>query len=246
MRRVLFDPMNLPGGFSPADIPANDLANIATLYRKRSEISGKEVWNKDGPWVAQVDDYSKAAPVPRAGPAYVIGTNGTLFGPQGNCRLSADGLGRIMLMLLNQGKHDNKQILKSDTVKQLLSVQWRYRDNSEASKANGESTFGGASRLFNAWGLGAQHFTDTSSTDATGKGSGDRLAKRGGFTAFGHLGDAWGLTSAMVFNPESRDGMVYLIGGPGVNPDGNKGQYSGMYRHEEQILDALYEGAVRG
>jgi hypothetical protein len=38
--------------------------------------------------------------------------------------------------------------------------------------------------------------------------------------------------------------MIYLIGGHGVDPETTPGEYSGMYRHEEKILDALYILAV--
>ncbi len=250
MRRLVLDPMGLPGGFHPADLSAPDLANLATLYRKRTEVNGKEVWNTSGPWVPQVDDHSKQPPLPRAGPDYKIGTNGTLFGPQGNCRMSAAGLAEIMFMLMDEGRHRGKVILKPASVAEMLREQWRHNGKGEKYSAgsngdtngetNGEADFGSAIRLMNAWGLGNQHFLDI-----TGAGNGDRLARQGGFRAFGHLGDAWGLTSAMVFNPFSRDGMIFMTGGPGFNPDTTRGEYSGMYRHEEKILDALYTAAVQ-
>ncbi|MBC7621997.1 MAG: serine hydrolase [Aeromicrobium sp.] len=245
MRRLILDPMALPGGFHPADLSDADLANVATLYRKRTEVNGKEVWNPGGPWIPQVDDHSKQRPSPRALPDYKIGSNGTLFGPQGNCRLSAAGLAEIMFMLMNEGLHRGKPILKPATVAEMLREQWHHNGKGDKvlrgsnGDPNGEADFGSARRLMNAWGLGNQHFLDI-----TGEANGDRLVQAGGFRAYGHLGDAWGLTSAMVFNPFSRDGMIYLIGGPGFDPETNRGDYSGLYRHEEKILDALYTLAV--
>lgn len=241
MKRIVLDPLGLKGGFHPADLSAADLANVAMLYRKRSVVDGKEVWNATGPWVAQVDDYSKEPPQPRALPDYVIGSNGTLFGPQGNCRLSAEGLAVVMQMFLNRGMHLGKRFLKTQTVDEMLKTQWQVN----TSVRNGESTYSGGKRLFNAWGLGVQKFMDISIADDGKGGGGDRLVEAGGFTAIGHLGDAWGLTSAMVFNPKTKHGMIYLIGGPGFNPDTNLGKYSAMYRHEEQILNALYVHAIR-
>lgn len=248
MKRLVLTPMKLKGGFHPADLSRADLADVATLYRKRSEINGKEVWNANGPWVPQVDDHSKIPPQPRALPDYVPGTNGTLFGPQGNCRLSAAGLGRVMLMLMDEGMLEGKRILKAETVREMLRTQWQHsglagRGNASRQASNGdpngESGFGGQTRLFNAWGLGMQQFLDVTQTEG-----GDRLVAQGGYRAFGHLGNAWGLTAAMVFNPWSRDGMIFLIGGPAFNPETYFGEYSGMYRHEEKILDALYTMAV--
>ena len=238
MRRLLLDPMALPGGFHPADFSATDLQNTATLYRKRSTISGKEIWNSAGPWVAQVDDYRNERAIPRANPNYVIGTNGTLFGPQGNCRLTAKGLAAIMLMLMNNGTHNGKLILQPASVETLLARSWQH-NGLEGAASNGAAGYGGGKNVFNAWGLGNQHFVDK-----TGSNAGDRLAARGGFTAVGHLGDAWGLTSAMVFDRKSKNGMIFLIGGVSFNPDTNPGKYSALYRHEEQILDAIYEHGV--
>ena len=238
MKRVVFDPLGIRGGFNPADMAATDLANLAALYRKRAVVNGKEIWNPRGPWIAQVDDYSQAAPVPRAGPNYVIGSNGTLFGPQGACRLSAADLGRVMLMLMNEGSYEGTRVLSAESVREMFREQWRA--DADGSGKNGDVNSGGGKRLMNAWGLGNQHFLDIS-----GVALGDRLVDGGGFKAVGHLGDAWGLTSAMVFDPKSKNGMIFLSGGPGFDPETTPGNYSAFHRYEERILSALYEGALR-
>ena len=238
MRRVLFDPLGIRGGFNPAEMSAAEVAKIATLYRKRTEVNGKEIWNPNGPWIAQVDDYSKAAPVPRAGPSYVIGSNGTLFGPQGACRLSADDLGRVMLLLMNEGLHDGKRVLSAASVREMLREQWRAEGNGLGK--NGDVNSGGGKQLMNAWGLGNQHFLDVS-----GVALGDRLVEGGGFKAVGHLGDAWGLTSAMVFDPKTKSGMIFLSGGTGFDPETTPGKYSAFHRYEERILTALYSRVLR-
>ncbi len=241
MQRLIFEPMQLHGGFNPADFPAADIADIATLYRKRTEVDGKEIWNTSGPWVAQVDDYSREAPQPRALSDYVIGTNGTLFGPQGSCRLSAEGLAQIMFMLMNHGRHGGKQILAKKTVALMLAEQWRHNRQS-GTKSNGDTYKG----EFQSWGLGTQIFRDIQELDkATGVPRGDRLVEGGGVTGVGHFGDAWGLTSAIVFNPKTRDGMILLSGGPGFNPEAVKSQYSSMFRYEERILTALDRYAIK-
>ena len=236
MRRVLFAPLGIRGGFNPAEMNAADVANIATLYRKRTEVNNKEVWQPNGPWLAQVDDYSSAVPVPRAGSNYVVGTNGTLFGPQGACRLSAADLGKVMLMLMNEGSFEGKRVLSAASVREMLRVQWR----ADIAGKNGDVNSGGGKQMMNAWGLGNQHFLDL-----TGLGRGDRLVQTGGLIGVGHLGDAWGLRSAFVFDPKSKSGMIFLSGGPGFHPATTPGKYSAFYRYEEQILSALYERALR-
>jgi hypothetical protein len=53
------EPLGLQAGYNPAELPPAALANLATLYRKRTVDT--EVWDADGPWIAQVDDYSAKA-----------------------------------------------------------------------------------------------------------------------------------------------------------------------------------------
>jgi CubicO group peptidase (beta-lactamase class C family) len=247
MMRLVFAPLNIEGGYHPADFSAAQLANLATLYRKRTEVNGKEVWNSAEPWVPQVDDYSKSKPVPRADASYAIGTNGTAFSPQGGARLSVRELGTVMLMLLNDGQHQGNTFLSKATIDEMLKVQWR-RNEQQGDASNGDVDYEGGLGLFNAWGLGAQHFTDKSADKNANKGgkhSGDRLVARGGYQASGHLGEAYGLTAAFVFNREQKNGMIYLHSGPGFDPDTHPGKHSALYRHEEEILNALYDYAVK-
>ncbi len=245
MRKLILDPMQIPGGFHPAEFTPAEIADIATLYRKRTEEGNKEIWNPAGPWVVQVDDYTKDAPQPRALPDYVPGTNGTLFGPQGNCRISAEGLGRIMMMLMNGGVMNGKRILGTKSVETMLAEQWRRDDRLVGGKSNGANAAGSTHAHMNAWGLGNQHFLDIGGRE--GKLSrADRLVEGGGFSAVGHLGDAWGLTSAIVFDRKTNTGMIFLTGGPGFDPETYPGEYGSLYRHEEKILTALYRRAILG
>lgn len=243
MTRLVFTPLSIEGGYHAADFSAAQLANVATLYRKRTELNGKEVWDSAGPWVPQVDDYSKAKPVPRADASYTIGSNGTAFSPQGGARLSVRELGTVMLMLLNDGQHQGKTFLSKATIDEMLKVQWRSNEQ-KGDASNGDVNYEGGQGLFNAWGLGAQHFADKSA-DKSGKNSGDRLVARGGYQASGHLGEAYGLSAAFVFNREQKNGMIFLHSGPGFDPDTHLGKHSALYRHEEEILNALYDYAVK-
>lgn len=225
MRRLVLEPMGLQGGYDTADMPEAQVRSIATLYRKRLH----------GPWIPQVNDFSKAPPAPRVGPGYVPGRNGTLFGPQGNLHATAADLGRIMRVLMDRGMLDGKRILKAETVDATLSQQWR------SNGGNGLDTYGASRKRFNAWGLGNQHFLDVS-----GPAEGDRLVEGGGFTGVGHHGDAYGLTGMLAFDRAARNGLVFLSGGPGFDPEAARGRYSGFFRHEEKILTALHRRAILG
>ncbi len=235
MKRLIVEPLGLKGGFNPAELPRDRIPTIATLYRKAS-AGDTQVWNPQGPWIAQADDFSVQLPVARARDDYLIGSNGTLFGPQGAFRASAADLGRIMRMLMNEGDIDGRRILKAKTVDAMLAQQWRHDGG-----ANGDSSYGNGKGVFNAWGLGNQHFLDVS-----GPAHGDRLVEGGGFAAVGHHGDAYGLSAAFVFDRDTKNGMIVLAGGTGFDPETERGAYSAVPRYEERILTALYRRAIQG
>jgi CubicO group peptidase (beta-lactamase class C family) len=239
MRHLIFDPMEMKAGFYLADFAPANINDIATLYRKR-EKDGNETWDPNGPWVAQSDDFGTERPVAPAGlDNYIAGTNGTIYGPQGSLRISANELAKIMLMLMNEGRYGNTQILKPETVATMLSRQWTL--TGDGKQGNGDSdNFRG---LFHAWGLGNQHFMDIS-TARNGQSRGDRLVEGGGFKGVGHLGWSWGLYSLFVFDPQTRNGMIYVTSGVGANPELQPGRFSSEARFQERITDALYRGAI--
>ena len=239
MRELVFDPMGLKAGFYLADFAPARVADVATLYRKR-EKDGDEAWDPAGPWIAQADDFGVEAPgAPPGLERYVVGTNGTVFGPQGSLRISADELASIMLMLMNEGRHGDARILAPQTIATMLSRQWTARP--DGGNGNGDSdNFRG---LYHAWGLGNQHFVDASSP-GPGRPRGDRLVEGGGFTGVGHLGWSWGLNALFAFDPATRNGMIYVATGVGANPELQPGRFSSEARFQERITDALYRGAI--
>ena len=228
MRRLVFDPMGLKAGFYLGDFGPARIEDVATLYRRR-EKDGAERWDPQGPWIAQSDDFHVQPPVAPAGLArYRVGTNGTLFGPQGSLRISTFELASIMLMLMNEGRHGTKQILQPESVRTMLARQWTIAEGVNGSASGDGGTFHG---LYQAWGLGNQHFVDAS-TVRDGRARGDRLVEGGGFTGVGHLGWAWGLNALFVFDPETRNGMIYAASGAGSDPDRQPGSFSSEARFQ--------------
>jgi CubicO group peptidase (beta-lactamase class C family) len=227
MKRLLLTPLGLHGGYNPADFPPEDLVNVAILYRKRPTDS--ETWNPAGPWVPQVDNYTTRAPTPPIGiDHYVIGANATPFSPTGGLRISAHDMGTVMLMLINDGRHEGRAILKPATLKLMFTRQWTYDGK------NGDTNHG----VYNAWGLGNQQFPDPA---ADGRWL---LLDGGGFPAVGHLGDAYGLVSLFVVDLARKNGMVALIGGSSTDPEASKGRYSALPRVQERLLTALHRRAI--
>ncbi|MDN2679287.1 serine hydrolase [Janthinobacterium sp. SUN033] len=225
MRRLLLDPLDVRGGYNPAAFSPEEVANTATLYRKRTLET--EVWQPHGPWIAQADDFYQRPPAGMA--SYVIGSNATVFSPTGGLRISAAGLGKVMQMLLDGGRYQDQQLLQPASIALMFGRQWQLAPDA----SNGDSERG----LYRAWGLGNQQF------DAVA-GQGNGLVEGAGFTAVGHLGDAYGLVSAFVLDFKNRNGMVMLVGGTGSDPERYPGTYSAMGRSEELILSTLYRGAI--
>lgn len=224
MHKLVLEPLRLRGGYNVAEMPREQWRQLATLYRKRAPEGGP--WNPQGPWFAQVDDFSRQAPAAAAGiSAYVPGANGTLFSPTGGLRICAADLGKIMQMMMNDGRHDGAQFLKPSSLASMMSRQWRYNP----ARPNGDTHHG----LFSEWGLGVQHFEARA-------GRGASLVEGGGFRASGHLGEAYGLLSVFAFDRVRRDGMIVLIGGTASDPAATPGKYSALSRQEELVLTALH------
>jgi CubicO group peptidase (beta-lactamase class C family) len=230
MDRLVFKPLNMRGGFNPADFPKADIADIATQYRKRRNEGNQEVWAPNGPWIVQADDFHAQAPTqPDNIEKYVIGSNGALFGPQGRLRISVTDLSTIMLMLMNNGQHQQATFLKPETVKLLSSEQWRFNP----AKPNGESDDGGTT----SWALGPQRFSDV------GK---DRVVEGGGLPGYGHFGDAYGLMATFALDPITKNGLIVVVCGPAVNPSTFPAKWSTMYRWEEIANTAVFKHAILG
>ncbi len=228
MQRLLLTPMGLRGGYNPSAFSQQEAADTATLYRRRTRDT--EIWDSKGPWIAQVDDFGVSPPQPPAGiEKYVIGANATPFSPTGGLRISAPDLGKVMLMLVNNGRHEGKQILKPESLATMFGEQWRFNGH------NGDTLKG----LYHSWGLGTQRFADV-------RGNMGGMPKDGRFNAVGHLGEAYGLVATFAVDLKKKQGIVSLIGGLGSDPEADPGQFSAHTRAEEKILNAIYQHAILG
>ena len=233
MARHVLEPLGLGATFNVRSLVRADLDNLATLYRKQCD----GVWDSAGPWCAQVDDYGSQPPSPLPGlDDYVIGTNGTLFSPAGGLRASARDLVRLMQCFLDGSRDKDTPVVSAATIRAMLTEQWRY-----SAAANNGAPYDG---LMRAFGLGLHHLTG-STGDAGGPG--DRMvAGRSDLQWWGHMGDAYGLLSAMLFDPARNRGLVYIISGVARDPETYKGEYSAFYRWEEQIQSAIFAAGLLG
>ncbi|MEL7023818.1 MAG: serine hydrolase domain-containing protein [Pseudomonadota bacterium] len=226
MAREVLEPLGLSASFSACDIAATQRA---AAFRKRP-VSSNE-WDPDGPWVAQVDGgepqcfygMSDVDDPSAFLDQYEPGTNASLFSPQGGLRASADDLVRVLAMFAAGGEWDGVRVLQKATVAQMLEPQWMFDSNNGQSAGEAEPN-GPTEGLMTSYGLSVH-----------------RIDMRAwGFTdgpehLVGHLGEAYGVLSLALYDPESGDGIASIITGTGDNPAKSPG-HSPLYRIEEEVL----------
>lgn len=223
MTRLLLQPLGLQADYNPSELPKAAQDRLATIYRKRAVDS--DIWQPDGPWVAQVDTPGIQPPPGLAG--YVPGTNATPFSPTGGLRISARDLGVVMRMLMAGGVHDGKRLLQAATLERMFARHWAY----DGVGGNGNPL----GSILSPRGLGNAHYPDRPGMWLTP-----------GLDAVGHLGDAYGLRSIFVMDRASGNGIVVLAGGSARDPADQPGRDSSLARYEERVLASVYRRAILG
>ncbi len=221
MTRLVLEPLGLDAGYNWSGVSDAGLARAATLYRTGKDETD---WHPDGPWLAQVDDLKgvrPACPVRTTGAcdldAYVPGTNGTLFSPQGGLRISALGLARIGRMLLGQGSVDGTRLLTPASVTALMTPVWQASDRPQDDDYDGQ---------MRCYGPGLHCLT------------GGHDAPVAGARWWGHLGEAYGLLAGLWIDRETDRVLVYALTGSRDDPF-VPAHVSAFSAVEENILAAL-------
>ena len=236
MKENVLEPMGIKASYNPGDFDANEIQKLSAIYQKQSG----GVWDKDGPYIAQVDDYRGQVQdhdkVLITNPdlqdeitledlsGYQIGTNGTIFSPQGGLRISMDEMKTLIEMFLNDGTVNGVQILTPESVDAMFTPEWTYDE-----AANNGNTYSG---LMCAYGLGIQTMTSE---------YGDRFTADRNIVLAGHFGEAYGLLAGLFMDRDTGDVIYYVMNGMGGPESENGGTYSSMYRWEEKFCTALLD-----
>ena len=220
----IFAPLGLSCGFNVSAMPSGVQAQVATLYRKVNSAGEYDPVN--GIWTPLCDDFTDGYPNADDS-GYVIGTNGSLYGPMGSLRISVNELCRIVLMFCRGGSLDGVRILKPETVDKMFAPAWTY----DPQTKNGDTYLG----IMNCYGMGPHIFTN--------QAMGDKIAADRDLPFAGHTGDAYGLLSGILFDREKGNGIVYIVGSTGSDKSQYFGKYSAFYRWEEDLLSAAAEFA---
>ena len=221
-------PLGLAADFNACEVPREHLGGALS---KRFE---SYKWQPERSWVTQVDGARRVCFYGDAmldDPAaflesYQLGSNATIFSPQGGLRASADDLAGILQLLINKGSFNGKQWLKPESIQSMLEPAWQLSSGANNGMSAGEAEPGGtAEGLMTSYGLSV-HRIDMR---AWGFEQGPRYL-------VGHLGQAYGVLSHALFDPVSGDGIVTIVSGTGDNPAVNAG-HSPLYRLEEELVN---------
>jgi CubicO group peptidase (beta-lactamase class C family) len=180
------------------------VTRAVTLYRPTGEAALDDLRGKRPP-----------CPVFRQGEgcdldAYVLGTNGALFSPQGGFRASVTDLAVIGRMLLNRGTHEGRRFLSEASIDALLRPVWTFNGS------NGDTSGG----FYCAYGLAVQ------SLPVGVEGCKDRLL--GGRHLLGHAGEAYNLRSGLWIDPRRKVGIAYFAANNPASPPEGRSAYAAI------------------
>ena len=232
----LFEPLEIKADYLPGNFKSREFNLLGTIYQKKNP---QGIWNEQGAWFGKADDFNGIQPpkdtVRLQNPYaenfqgvydlknYQVGTNATIFSPQGGLRISFEELAHALEMMMSGGFYRGRKILKPESLTMMFKSSWIY------DSKNGRP-YGGA--ILN-YGLGT-YFVDGKSTA--------RLCKMREINFIGHTGVAFGLISGVFFIPHSKSGLVYMMNGTAIEEDTDPrsfGQFSKNYIWEEKIMSTV-------
>ena len=234
-RENILSELDTRADYVVSNLPQKDFNLLGTLYQKKNPNGH---WDEFGEWYGKMDDYKGIQPAretlnlqnPYAENFcsdynlrdYKIGTNATIFSPQGGLRISFEELGHAMQMILNGGTFRGRKILSEKSLAEMFKPQWIYNPYEK----NGD-TCGG---VMLSYGLGEYQVDGKTSA---------RLIKNRVINFVGHTGIAFGCIAGFFVN--KRNGFLYVANGHEVDLDApqSAGKFSANYIHEEKIFEKI-------
>ena len=200
----VLEPLNITGSFNIYEMSKEALDETGTLYEK---LTNGE-FDINGYWTARMDDFVNGYPKANYS-EYVIGTNGALYGPMGDLRVSLTELTHLIHMFLNNGTYNNNIILKKETIEKMFKIIWKYdkkKNNGNTYNDYDYAYAGGPSVITN---IGR-----------------NRLHEKKNLNFSGHTADAYGLFGGLFFDRIKGYGLVYRGNGVSINLEKNVYSFS--------------------
>lgn len=251
-KRHVLKQLDTKADYVVANLSEEEYNNLATIYKKM-DIYG--IWNENGKWYPQRDDTSDKLLNPDAiyrkkevlnryeknGNKYIIyslddyeiGKNPALFQPQGDLRMTLPELGNFLKMLGNNGMFKGRQVLKPESVKEMITPQWTYDAESENGRTEDGALVKYGLTMILVDGDDSARGCDKYKVDLTG-----------------HIGEAQGLEcGAFILNDKPHDGFVFAVNGIKVDEESKDdfrgaGKFSGNYIWEEMVMDSIIRAMV--
>ena len=188
-------PLNITGSYNIYEMSQETLDETGTLYEKLTNGT----FDINGTWTPRMDDFTDGYPTANY-KEYIIGSNGALYGPMGNLRVSLTELTHLVHMFINNGTYNNNQILKPETIEKMFKIVWKYDAEKKNGNNNGEYDM--------AYGGGPNIILNI------GK---NRLHEKKNLNFSGHTADAYGLFGGVFFDRVKGYGLVYRGNGASKN-----------------------------
>lgn len=234
-KKNIFSPLEISADYVVGNFDRKNLKNLGTLYQKNN----CGVWDEHGEWFAKMDDYKFPPkknfvllqnPYDESGGLfyglknYKVGTNATIFSPQGGLRISFGELANCLEMILSGGSFHGKKIIYEDSLKEMCRPQWIFDEKIKNGETSGV--------MFN-YCLGLYRI------DGAGRA---RLCKDKEINFIGHSGEAYGMISGFYFCPEKNFGVIFMANGTAIEPGKDKksfGKFGNSFIWEEKIMNPV-------
>lgn len=216
--------LGIGGGYVVGNFSDEEFKNLGTLYVKNSaQMDDYKVRPRRD--IVSLPNFYSDIPLDCDLSDYRIGTNATIFAPQGGLRISFEDLSKCLQMLMNRGEYNGRRIICAESFEAMISSHWNF----DAANPNG-NTYGG---VMENYGLGTYKIFGARRA---------RLCKDFEIDLIGHSGEAFGIISGLYFVPNTRDGVIFMINGTAIEPDKNprsRGKFSANYIWEENVMNPV-------
>ena len=220
----IFKQLDIGGDYVVGNFSDEEFKNLGTLYVKNSaQMDDYKVRPRRD--IVSLPNFYSDIPLDCDLSDYRIGTNATIFAPQGGLRISFEDLGKCLQVLMNRGEYNGWRIICAESFDAMISSHWNF----DAANPNG-NTYGG---VMENYGLGTYKIFGASRA---------RLCKDFEIDLIGHSGEAFGMISGLYFVPNTRDGVIFMINGTAIEPDidpRSLGKFSASYIWEEEVMNPV-------